>query len=313
MQWTVDIILAAAVFCLVSSGQLYLGKVTTDKEVAEEGETVMFKCRVPTSHLNESENGAFYLFKDGREVQTQPGLKELGAATFILHLVTVEETGSYSCAYGEESPGGLNITNNKSVSLKVKDSQVLFLHYREKENSILDEDAEFTCLFHKDKRITPFKGGQFELYKDGVLLASQPMGSISATTFKIKNHTRNSKGTYVCSFRLGDTHIIKSPPVTLWNGATVATPVKYTSRKGFYLMCIFGLVVLLLIAGGILICVHCRQGFQRKNQQSNEDPSTIYSYIQDNACDASAQQRKPTGTELYSQVIKKSRTRTVLT
>ncbi|XP_039620631.1 uncharacterized protein LOC120536372 [Polypterus senegalus] len=184
--------------------------------MVNEGAKVAFKCLASSENVVETPGGSFYLFQDKKIVQVQPNVENLRLGVFKLKHIVVEQAGRYSCAYGLESQERLgDVTNENSVNLTIKESQVLLDLKLVKKNSAEGIDVEFICSFPEDSGIRNIQKGLFELRWDGELLSSQYLTNSSEVTFSIVNVNENNDGNYVCVFRLGEIYAVKSPPVKL--------------------------------------------------------------------------------------------------
>ncbi|MGH0126712.1 UNVERIFIED_CONTAM: hypothetical protein FKN15_029757 [Acipenser sinensis] len=123
----------------------------------------------------------------------------MAAVTFIKQDVRKNDAGNYTCMYGKENPGDVkNISHGSSVYLNVQGMLTLQLS---KEIAMEGMDISFKCMIPDELRDAAGKEDFFHLYKNGILVDSQPdPKGLPDVEFSITNVKRSDTGNYSCVY-----------------------------------------------------------------------------------------------------------------
>ncbi|XP_058872172.1 obscurin-like isoform X2 [Acipenser ruthenus] len=205
-----DVLLVLTVFALgdvllVSTEPVRTARIQIGKASVVEGEKVEFKCLISAVHEEQTENKEmnwFHLYKNREKISSLPEPRGTGTVKFIKEDIRKNDTGNYTCMYGNENPGDVkNISHGSSVYLNVQELSYQLLLQLDKHNQMEGMDVSFQCIIPVEFRDATGKEGFFHLYKNGSLVVSQhdPKG-ISAVKFSIKKVKRSDTGNYTCVY-----------------------------------------------------------------------------------------------------------------
>ncbi|XP_051790858.1 uncharacterized protein LOC114663230 [Erpetoichthys calabaricus] len=183
---------------LVTSDILHQLDILSAKDVAEEGESVILKCRV--QEMGKHNDISVNLYKNGEKVQIKPSAEEMGLVTFKLENIRQEQTGNYICLYEEKTTENMTHIKEKNfLSLTVKPS-VLTLQAEKKKSVQGGLDVIFKCFFPKGKKAQN-PPNAFHLYENGIKIMSKSVGNKLGAEFTVKNVNETSDATYICKYR----------------------------------------------------------------------------------------------------------------
>ncbi|XP_058872766.1 uncharacterized protein LOC117432696 isoform X2 [Acipenser ruthenus] len=328
-----DMLLVLTVFALgdvllVSTEPLHTAMIQIGKTSVVEGEKFEFKCLKSAVHEEQPENKEnwFHLYKNKEKISSLPKPGGMGAVTFIKQDIRKNDTGIYTCMYGNENPGDLtNISHGSSVYLNVQESRYQLTLQLDKHNQMEGMNVSFKCMIPAELRDAIGKEGFFHLYKNGSLVDSQPDPKhLPGVTFSIKNVTRNDTGNYTCIYGkeklVNSTNSKRSRPVDLhvtdmttpntsiktqqtnetgdMTTPTTSNKTQQTNDIGSVPVLYLGagvgcgvLVLLLLLIGGVLKCL-----------QSKRDPTVQIEPVYTTVCKPKQPSKQQDDTFTYSEI-----------